>query len=202
MFNDRLEEVLEYEYDSSQKDFLNFNEYHCYTQNKFDFQYDITSYSSIDNMLDSSDLFDIPSSISMPRIYEQNLKSNNTTALKNYYSAWELPIENINDYFCSEKVSKINRKFNSNLMYNLSLNSPFFTEFFQEHKIIPLIIESVYYEMDEEYLTHLVKNVEKFSIFKNYVFYFTPIVIFGILVVFLLFRKLISEIIKYKEKYQ
>ena len=103
--------------------------------------------------------------------------------------------------FCSEKISRINSQFSQSLMVNLSVASPFFSSFFQDVFLFPTFQEKVQFELADYILKNKLKKVERYSLYKNYIFYFLPVFVVGIFLLVLLIRKLISERNKTKYKY-
>jgi hypothetical protein len=146
-------------------------------------------------MFDSQDLLDIPSTITTSK---HSPHFTNSTYM---YDSWSSEPSVFEDEFCSEKVSKTNSRYSQTLMMNLSTDSPFFSSFFQDKLFFPVLQERVQFELTHETLKEKLHRVEKYSLFKNYMFYFSPVIVFGVILVFLLFKKLISEVAKYREKF-
>jgi hypothetical protein len=185
---------MNYKFNSTMNDFKFYNQFQCYSLDDFNYQYSSRN-STLRNVFDAKNLFNIPSAISTSK--QSSLFTNSTQIFTN----WETQPSNYDDYFCSEKVSKINSKYSQTFLVNLSLNSSFFSIFFQNSFLFPTFQENVQFELSDYVLQSRLKKVQKFSLFKNYMFYFTPVIIFGAILVFLLFRKVISEMAKYKDKF-
>lgn len=185
---------LTYLQSSDTKEFHYFNEFHCYSLDAFDFSIK-SGDSSHSGMFDAQELLDIPMAITTSK------HSSLFTTSTKVFTKWSTPPSKFDDEFCSEKVSKLNNRYSQSLMMNLNTDSPFFSSFFQTHHFYPLLQERIHFELTKEILKERLHRVEKYSLFKNYMFYFSPVIVFGVILVFLLFKKLISEVTKYREKF-
>lgn len=187
-----MEVPLTYSYNKTEE-FRRFKEFMCFSLKSFNFEYE-TAHVKIPNLQNSKDLLDIPSAISTAP------SSNFAPDSSLIFKAPETPYPS--DGFCSERISRINNKFTQTLQYHLSLESQFFTVFFQDKLFIPLFAETVNFEGDVAALSPDLEKVTNYSLFNNYALYFSPVLVFGVLLIFILMKKLITEIKKYRHKYQ
>lgn len=175
------------------EEFKKFKEFMCYKLAGFDFEYQ-TSDSKIQRMKDSKPLTSIPSAISTGQSSEFSPDSPLILKTPKHQES--------EDVFCSERISRVNNKFSQTLQYYLSLESEFFTVFFQDKLMVPLFSETVNFEAEISALGPALDKVTNYSLFNNYALYFSPVIVFGFILIYILLKKLVAEIKKYRHKYQ